>query len=510
MDDGRDRLDVARRAFRAEWAALAAILVLAAYLRLHALGLVEFKGDEATAFSKAGRLLDGVWPTVGLTSSVGALNPPFFIYLIAVPLAVHDDPLAATAFIGVLAVLAAALTHVVLRPRFGTLTALVATGLFASAPWAVLYGRKLWAQDALPIVDVSLLWCLFAVLERRRAAAVFGVPVLVCLAFQLNFSALALLVPAVLVLVYRARELDRRLLFLGVGAAVLLLGPWLGHEAGHRFVDVSRILSEGRGNRGSTPLGTGTGKAIHETANLLGAWNWSYVVGGSRGALAASAGWAWRWGMWATWPTVVLLAFGFVTCAVRVGFGSAFSRGRPWLELDVTARRRALLLLWLVGVWLSYVASARNQVFPHYLIVTYPVSFAVAALGAADAVALLRGRFRPAPVVAVLAAAAVVAGYVAFMTSFLDYVDRHGGVDGDYGVVYRDKAELARVMKRRGLQIANVPEVEVLAAGTIDEPPAGARLVGLRDTLVDPSPFPCTGERRSFGPLAACLPRGGR
>ena len=144
-----------------------AVLALAAFLRLHALDLVEFKVDEATAVDYARRLLDGVWPTVGLTSSVGALNPPLFIYLTAIPLAVRDDPLAATAFVGVLAVVAAGLTYAVLRPRFGSLTALAATALFATAPWAVVYGRKIWAQDLLPLVCVSLLWCLLVVLEKR-------------------------------------------------------------------------------------------------------------------------------------------------------------------------------------------------------------------------------------------------------------------------------------------------------------------------------------------------------
>src|SRR6266566_5082612 len=69
----------------------------------------------------ARRLLHGELPTVGLESSVGALNPPLFVYVTAIPLSVRDDPLAATAFMGVLAVVAVALTYVVLRPRFGLL-----------------------------------------------------------------------------------------------------------------------------------------------------------------------------------------------------------------------------------------------------------------------------------------------------------------------------------------------------------------------------------------------------
>ena len=50
------------------------------------------------------------------------------------------------------------LTYFVLRPRFGAFVALgAAAALFATAPWAVLYGRKLWGQSVLPVVAVLLL-----------------------------------------------------------------------------------------------------------------------------------------------------------------------------------------------------------------------------------------------------------------------------------------------------------------------------------------------------------------
>src|SRR2546429_553015 len=100
-----------------------------------------------------------------------------------------------------------------------------------------------------------------------RARAVLLVPVLVCLAFQLNFSALALVGPVAVVLAYRAREVDWRMFVGGAGLACLLLGPWLGHEAAHGFVDVGRLWSEGRGDRGASPIGAGTNEAIRRTVN---------------------------------------------------------------------------------------------------------------------------------------------------------------------------------------------------------------------------------------------------
>ena len=197
--------------------------VLAGWLRLRELDLVEFKLDEATAVNLARRLLDGDFPTVGLKSSVGAYNPPFFVYLTAVPLALSDEPLAATAFVGVLAVAAVILTYFVLRPRFGALAALGTAALFATAPWAVLYGRKLWGQSVLPVVAIAFLWSMFTVLERSRSRAVVFIPILLCLAFQLNFTASALVIPATVLLLYRAREVHWPAFAIGIGVAVLLL-----------------------------------------------------------------------------------------------------------------------------------------------------------------------------------------------------------------------------------------------------------------------------------------------
>ena len=148
------------------------IAALAAWLRLRRIDLVEFKVDEAIAIDMARGVLHGDFPTAGLTSSTGARNPPLLIYLTAIPLAVRDDPLAATAFVALLAVAAVTLTYFVLRPRFGSLVALGAAALFATAPWAVLFGRKVWGQNVLPVVSVGLLWSLFAVLEHRRSRAV--------------------------------------------------------------------------------------------------------------------------------------------------------------------------------------------------------------------------------------------------------------------------------------------------------------------------------------------------
>jgi hypothetical protein len=488
-----------RRWWELGWAVL--IVALAGWLRLHQLGLAEFKGDEMTATDLARRVLDGHLQTVGLVSSVGASNGPFFVYVVALALSVRDDPLVATGFVAVLATAAVALTYVVMRPRFGALAALGATALFATGPWAVLYGRKIWSLDILPLFTVLLLWSLFDVLERRRTVAAAFVPVLICLAVQLDFAALVLVVPAALVLFYRSRDVHWRALAVGVAAAVLLLGSWLGHEVNNGFADVGKILSRGSGSPGS-----GTFEAIEQTARILGAANWGYVAGRSRAQFASESGGSWTVGQWAGALAVALLAVGIVTCIVRVVRGGRLARRRPFMELDLDAARRAVLLAWLGGIWLSYATSARSLVFPHYLIAAYPISFAVAALGLSDLASLARPRRRAAATAAAaVALAAIVVSYVAFTVSFRSFLDKHGGADGDYGVVYADSHAIAQAVRARGLRVANDSVIDFLVAGRANAPLTSGT-VGVRTDIGNPTPPPCDGDLVVFRALSVCLP----
>ena len=492
-----------------ELVVLLGILVLGAWLRLRELNLVEFKLDEAFAVDLARRVLDGDLTTVGLPSSVGARNPPLFIYMTAIPLALRDDPLATTAFVGILAVIAIGLTYVVLRPRFGALAALGSAALFATAPWAVLFGRKTWAQDLLPIFTVLLLWCMFLVLERPRSRAVLLVPVLLCLVFQLNFSALALAVPCAILLLYRAREIHVLALVTGVGVAVLLLAPWLGHEATHGFEDARRVFGVGKGGAGSFP-GTGTAYAAWRTLRVTGATGWDYVSGSSIGLVRSEMGAGWTLGMLASLASGLLLLVGVGSLAVQLALTGRGKRTWPFVAMPLRTGRRALLLVWLVGICVTYPTAPTSQVHLHYLIVTYPVSFAVQGVLLADLALLMRGRARR---VASAAAAVVVvfvaAGFVAFSVGFHDFLDGNGGTAGDYGVVYRDKAALARVAREQSLRIADAPVLDFLVTGDMQSPRGTPPLVIVRNRLKKNSrPLPCDGALRSFGALEACLPAG--
>jgi 4-amino-4-deoxy-L-arabinose transferase-like glycosyltransferase len=494
------------RRIRWEVGALIGIAALAGWLRLRQLELVEFKLDEAIAVALARRVLDGDFVTAGLTSSIGAENPPLFVYLTAIPLAARDDPLLATAFVGALATVTAVLTYFVLRPRLGALVALGASALFATSPWSVLYGRKLWGQSLLPLVTVLLLWSLLVVLERPKSRAVAFVPVLVCVAFQLNFSAAVLVLPAALVALYRITTLHRRALGAGVACAVLLLSPWLYHVATSGFGDVSVLLPGGSGVNEPSAEPTAA-EAIRTTVRLLGMGDWEYVSADSLPSFVSDAGHAWRPARGASVLATLLFAVGIVTCALCIA-RSARRIGRwPWVELGRVGATRALFLAWLLCVWAVYATPATDRLYPHYLIVTFPVSFAVVAVGLADFTGVLRRVSRTgALVVAVGVLGIVVVANTAFTLSFHRFLDRTGGTAGDYGVVYRDKADLAAAVRARGFRVADEDVLDFLVTGGIATPRGNAPLVTVTDRIHNVRPS-CPAVLRSFGPLDACFPR---
>jgi 4-amino-4-deoxy-L-arabinose transferase-like glycosyltransferase len=477
------------RSRRLSWesAGATAIVVLAAWLRLRHPGLAEYHDDQAIALRIAHDILHGDIRTVGLASSSGAANPPLYVYIVAVVAGIHDGVLFATASIAVLSVIAIALTYVVVRRRFGGTVALITTALFATGPWAVLYGRHLWQQDYLPLVTVALLWSLFVVLERDRTRVALLVPVFFVIAIQLNLSAVALILPIGALIAYRARNVDWRALIAGAAFGVVLLGPWLAHNAKHGFSDFVLIVNNGRGHGGAA--GTGTIEAVRQTINLVSAEGWSYVTGAQH-----QTGVAWALGRAAGIVVIVLLVLGIVTSLARVVRDGRHPR--------IDTARRALLLVWLVGICLAYITSSRSGVGPHYLLVSYPVSFLLAALGLDDATSL----FRRSAVISLTAAAAIAAAFVASTLSFQAFVREHDGTAGAYGVIYDDTAALAAAAHARDLHISNA-SAEYLAWGHLNVPSGTTRIVTVRVRLRDNSPLPCSGQRRWFGPIEACFPR---
>lgn len=205
------------------------ILLIAAVLRLGDLPLVEFFHDEAMVALLAQDLALGEdFPTTGIISSVGLPNPPQAIYIMALPYLLSDDPLLATLYVAALNVLGVGLLWGISHRYLGRNAGLVAGLVYALSPWAVLYSRKIWAQDFMtPFLLLAIFFGFLGFIERRRWAQILCLPLLLW-ALQIHFAGWTLLplYGVLLWLGWRRKTFDGRALILSAVLSALVLLPY--------------------------------------------------------------------------------------------------------------------------------------------------------------------------------------------------------------------------------------------------------------------------------------------
>lgn len=209
-----------------EYMLLAAVLLLAAYLRMGQPGIVEYKRDEANLSQLALDFVHtGDLPLLGIGSSVGVPNAPVNVYILAIPYLFSSNPLHATQFIGFMNVIAVGVTYLIARRYTNGWIALSVALMLAVNPWHVVFSRKIWAQNMLPLFVVLSVWTgLLGFVERKRWAQVAHLPLLV-LTGQIHYGAFVM-IPSTLYLLWQGRQHLSRAFWLSIGAAIVFTLPY--------------------------------------------------------------------------------------------------------------------------------------------------------------------------------------------------------------------------------------------------------------------------------------------
>ncbi|MBI5670388.1 MAG: glycosyltransferase family 39 protein [Chloroflexi bacterium] len=364
--------------------ALLLILLVAALLRLGEPGIVEFRHDEAMLSLLAQDMAAGrTFPLTGIPSSVGIPNPPASVYVMALPYAFGADPQAATLFVAAMNVLGVGLLWLIAHRYVGRTVALVAGLVYAASPWAVLYSRKLWAQDFhTPLVLLAVLLGLHGFVEGKRWAQVLCLPVLI-FALQIHFAAWALLPVFGVLLWLGRRNVSLPALLVSIVLAVLTLVPFLLGLSQTLQADPNRITSAL--NRNTAPLLL-TPDALLTTARFATGLGLETVVAPEQmpDLLAQVPPHP------ALWSLVGVLALlGLIAL------------------LAIPARRRfaPLLIAWVVVPLLVFSVSW-TPVYPHYLIASIPALCLLLGIGVAALLEAVPGK--PCRRAGVLTAFAVV------------------------------------------------------------------------------------------------------
>lgn len=456
---------------------LALLLGLGFALRFSQPTLVEFKRDEATV-ARLGQAIayEGWLPAVGVDSSLGIDNLPLTLYLVALPLRLWSDPLAAVFFTILLNCMALPVGYQVARAALGERAAWVSTALFAVSPWAVLYARKIWART-LPLFVLLFIGALLSTFVWRKRWALVGAFAGLAALLGLQLEALAF-VPllAAAILVYRD-AVSWRPLLVGLAVFALLLAPYVVYDALNGWDNARGLLAYAMGGGG-----TFSWDAVRYSFELVGSGGIEGQAGPYHVQFRQQVPDLW----WMNGVLGVMLAGGLV-----YGVHQAV-RGRT----EVRRRTFVLLLGWYAfPVLLQLKPSAPTQ--PHYFVMHYPVLFMLigSLLAATTEWVDRQRRRRPWMRWAVLGVGGMLAigcGWQVLVTARLRATMVEHPSTGGYGIPLRYTRQAAQAARR------NVGQGEVIVLGETTHP-----FVTETPTVFDALLF---GVPHRFADLCAAVP----
>jgi 4-amino-4-deoxy-L-arabinose transferase-like glycosyltransferase len=343
---------------RWEWLAVGGIALLTAVLRLAFPTLTEFKADEARLLTLALEMADGRFALRGISSSVGVPNFPMSVWLYAIPVALWPHPIAATFFTGLLNSLAVLLTYWLTRRYWGVNAAIAAALLFAVSPWAVIFSRKIWAQNLLPLF--VMLWAISAALAfvERRPRWIWLHFVALAVAVQIHLAAMALIPATLLYLLLFRRRVEWRQAAIGAGLAGVTAVPFLLY------------LWQNRADL-RLPSGGGGESAAWSLTALRDAW---LITGG--GDIHALAGPELYQSFLPRVPglEIVNWLWGGLALAglLWLGWFAWGQRGQPHGEIAL------IILIWALTPPLFFTLWRGTPVFIHYFIALLPAPYIAA------------------------------------------------------------------------------------------------------------------------------------
>ena len=331
---------------------LLTVIATAALPRLIWIDAAEFMLDEAyLSLLALDNIANRQLPLLGMPSSTGFPNAPASVWLVMLLYALAGSPLLVTALIALLNVGGVGLLYLLGRRLLWREAAFIGALLYALNPWAVVYSRKIWAQNMhTPFILLAFVLAVWGFLDGRRWAQVLSLPVLL-FGVQMHYAAWALLPVYGWFLVQG--QVKWRALLLSFALSIALMTPtaiglW-GHltEVGGTPAGLSRNLSVTSDPlRYHLWLATGTGIAGY------------FAPGQESDALGVFFALQWVWG-------ALMVAF------VLVG----------GLALRRDLRLMSLIMLWIIVPMAAFIPTWTNA-YTHYFIPTIPALSLLAGAGA--------------------------------------------------------------------------------------------------------------------------------
>ena len=185
---------------------IAFIIVISGIMRISHPGFSEYKADEARLYTESLNFVrSSIIPTQGINSSIGIPNFAISTWIYSIPLIFWQHPYSAIIYTGLLNTLSILMCWYITKKCWGTKSAIVATTMYALSPWAIIFSRKIWAQNLLPFFVGAWAISILQSNLTKSSKANFFHGLLIGILPQIHFSGIAL-IPVSLLNTYSNRK----------------------------------------------------------------------------------------------------------------------------------------------------------------------------------------------------------------------------------------------------------------------------------------------------------------
>lgn len=225
------------------WVILLAILAF--WLRFHQLHLLFHYTLDEEYWSYVAHNVATVyhWPLIGgPIGGTGLYLGPLFVWVCGfVFWLIGSSPFVLAAVVAGMGVVTTVLIYTLLRRHIGQVTAGLASLLYASSAWMVMYDKKFWNASPIPLLSVLLLWLVYQIKHKPRLKLAVLMGVVAGFAVQAHMSGLVLVVYGLLVLLTYKVTWRFWLVYLLVVIGLHL--PVMGFELRHNFTNFRALVT---------------------------------------------------------------------------------------------------------------------------------------------------------------------------------------------------------------------------------------------------------------------------
>lgn len=224
-----------------------AIVALSSIFRLTNLDLVEFKTDEASNLLLATRIFFGhPLPYAGIATSVGILNPPFFIYLLIPFTLISFDPKTITFLIALINTLSIGFLFLIIKKYYGKTPAIITSVLIAFSPWSIILSRKIWPPDMVLPLIVLCIYSLHKIIIDQKSKFLIVLTVILVLLPQLDLIYIFFSFFLMLFFLLTNRNIYKKYIIIGIIIGSIPSLPYLIYQLLNACPDCSLALNVGK------------------------------------------------------------------------------------------------------------------------------------------------------------------------------------------------------------------------------------------------------------------------